>query len=251
MNVYEETYLPDILNKISQGMLIPTMVCLIALLVATVFIIGQVFAEWLTERRHYKQNMPAIVNAISEAAPAELIGVIARSKLLRFQKEALLVVARNLGLPEEALFSLAQISITKAQQRYQRRLAWTDTIAKIAPLLGLMGTLIPLGPGIVALGQNQTEILSRALLTAFDATVVGLVCAIVALVVSKVRSGWYTECVSSLESLMGCVVETGQLAAQRGESLPCNYAGDPLKDCESMLGAASPESEAPSQPAQA
>lgn len=38
-------------------------------------------------------------------------------------------------------------------------------------MLGLLGTLIPLGPGIIALGQGDTQTLSTSLLTAFDTTI--------------------------------------------------------------------------------
>ena len=93
-----------------------------------------------------------------------------------------------------------------------------------------MGTLIPLGPGIVALGQGDVNGLSQSMELAFDATICGLVCAIVALIVSKVRSGWYDEYVRTLESLVGCVVDKADFARKEGVQLPANYYGDPLKE---------------------
>ncbi len=230
MNVFEDTYLADILHDIAQALLIPTIVFVIALIVVSIFFIGQLVVEFFAERRHFRQNMSEIVNDVNDVAYHGVTRVVADSAMLRFQKAALITVSRNMGLPEDALFSLAQAQIGKVERHYQRRLAWTDTISKIAPLLGLMGTLIPLGPGIVAMGQGDVTTLSQSLLVAFDATVCGLVCAIVALVISKVRSGWYGEYVSSLEQVMTCVLEKAQAARAEGVELPANYTGDPLAE---------------------
>lgn len=74
-------------------------------------------------------------------------------------------------------------------------------------MLGLLGTLIPLGPGIIALGQGDTYTLSKSLLTAFDTTIAGLVAAALAIVVSAIRRRWYREYGSVLEALCTEVLE--------------------------------------------
>ena len=237
MSVYEDTYLADILHSISQGALIPVMAAIIVLIVVSLFFLGWVIAEYFTERRHFKQNRAAIVNQINDASYDGVVPAIEASQLLRFQKAALVTVGRNMGLPEEPLFALAQMEIANAEKRYKGRLAWTDTISKIAPLLGLMGTLIPLGPGIVALGQNQTELLSQSLLLAFDATVCGLICAVAALIISKVRSGWYAQYIETLESVMSCVVDKAAAARTEGVALPTNYTGNPLDEWKGRAAA--------------
>ncbi|MDO4502928.1 MAG: MotA/TolQ/ExbB proton channel family protein [Coriobacteriia bacterium] len=230
MGAFESTYLPEILHDIAMGLLIPAMVAIIILMLLTLFFLGQVIVEFFCERRHFKQNMPKIVNQINDVDYQGVTDVVVGSQLLKYQKAALVTISQNMGLPEEPLFSLAQIEIARMEKRYQRRLAWTDTISKVAPLLGLMGTLIPLGPGIVALGQGDVAGLSKSMELAFDATVCGLVCAIVALIVSKIRGGWYDEYVRTLESLVGCVVDKADVARKQGVQLPANYCGDPLKE---------------------
>ena len=56
----------------------------------------------------------------------------------------------------------------------KRRIERSDFLARIAPMLGLMGTLIPLGPGLSALGEGELSILTTAMSVAFDTTVLGL-----------------------------------------------------------------------------
>ena len=230
MNVYEDTYLPDILHDIAAGLLVPTMIFIIVLLALTLFFLGWWIVEFFTERRHFRQNMATIVNDINDAPYDAVTGIVAKSGLLLFQKSGLMTVSNNMGLPEDSLFALAQVEIGKTEKRYKNRLAWTDTMSKIAPLLGLMGTLIPLGPGIVAMGQGDTATLSNSLLLAFDATVCGLVCAILCLIVSKVRSGWYESYIEVVESVMTCILEKAAFARKEGVQLPANYDADPLQD---------------------
>ena len=234
MNVYEDTYLLDIMHGIAQGLLGPTMAVLIVLIAVSIFLVGQVVVEYFTERRHFKQNMPLIINKINDSDFYSITNVVVYSRLLKYQKAALVTVSQNMGLPEESLFALAQVKVNDTEKGYGRRLAWVDTIAKIAPLLGLMGTLIPLGPGIVALGEGDTLALSQSMIVAFDATVCGLVCAIIALILSKIRSGWYNEYINVLESIMSCVLDKAATARKAGIALPAGYTGDPTKEFQDV-----------------
>lgn len=236
MDVFQDTYLPDILHDIATGLLTPTMVVIILLILVSIFFIGQLIVEFFTERRHFKQNMPEIVNAINNVGHDKVTEVIAKSKLLIYQKAALVTVSKNMGLPEEPLFALAQSEVNDAEKVYKKRLAWTDVISKVAPMLGLMGTLIPLGPGIVALGQGDTLALSQSLLLAFDATVCGLVCAVLALIISKIRAGWYADYINSLESVMSCVIDKASEARSAGLTLPTNYVDSPLESLNKKRG---------------
>jgi biopolymer transport protein ExbB/TolQ len=79
-------------------------------------------------------------------------------------------------------------------------------------MFGLLGTLIPLGPGIIALGQGDTFTLSSSLLTAFDTTIAGLLAAAVATVVSALRKSWYKEYMSVLEVLSQCILDRAKEA---------------------------------------
>ena len=90
-------------------------------------------------------------------------------------------------------------------------------LAKLGPMIGLLGTLIPLGPGIIALGQGDTLTLSQSLLTAFDTTIAGLIVAAAALIISGIRRGWYNGYMSVLETAMECVVEMEKMAYDKEE----------------------------------
>lgn len=81
----------------------------------------------------------------------------------------------------------------------RHRLERADLLARIPPMLGLMATIIPLGPGLAALGQGNPAKLASAVTVAFDATVLGLVAGIAGLVIGKLRRRWYEETLDAME----------------------------------------------------
>ena len=89
----------------------------------------------------------------------------------------------------------------------EKKLQPTDIVTKIGPTLGLMGTLIPMGPGLAALGSGDVTTLSNAIIVAFDTTVVGIGAGAVAYVVSKIRRRWYEQYLSNLDALSKAVLD--------------------------------------------
>lgn len=89
--------------------------------------------------------------------------------------------------------------ILRVQAVARHRLERADLLARIPPMLGLMATIIPLGPGLAALGQGDPAKLASAVTVAFDATVLGLVAGIAGLVIGKLRRRWYEEVLEAME----------------------------------------------------
>lgn len=115
---------------------------------------------------------------------------------------AIALAEAGLALGERlwGLRRLAAVGDVLAIQRVARhRLERADLLARIPPMLGLMATIIPLGPGLAALGQGNPGELASAVTVAFDATVLGLVAGIGGLVVGKLRRRWYEELLEGME----------------------------------------------------
>jgi biopolymer transport protein ExbB/TolQ len=81
----------------------------------------------------------------------------------------------------------------------QRRLDHTRILVRAGPALGLMGTLIPLAPGLAALGHGDVATLATDLRTAFAATMIGLLVGTVAYALTLTRTRMYTEDLTALE----------------------------------------------------
>lgn len=91
----------------------------------------------------------------------------------------------------------AELAIIEARGR--RRIERADILTRISPMLGLMATLISLGPGLTALSNGDLGLLAEAMLTAFDTTVIGLAAGALGFVIARLRRRWYDEALSRWE----------------------------------------------------
>ena len=222
-----QSYLSDILHVVSQALLIPTILLLLGFIAYALFCIGSVVAEYFTERKNFKVQMPKFLAALMAAGQDEIPDVIKKSGLLKRQKTALLTVYDYRTLPGDALVALIRRLVSEEETRYDRIAGRNNMAARVSPMVGLMGTLIPLGPGIEALGRADTSALSSSLLIAFDTTVAGLVVAAICLIIGKIRSNWYGNYMSALDSAMATMLQKIEDMRASGEITieePSDYA---------------------------
>ena len=92
------------------------------------------------------------------------------------------------------------MNIAMIEARARRRIERADILTRISPMLGLMATLISLGPGLTALSNGDLGLLASAMLTAFDTTVIGLAAGAIGFVVARLRRRWYDEALSRWEA---------------------------------------------------
>lgn len=205
--VTAQTYLGDILHIISQALLAPDIVFLLFCILYGIWSIGSVVLEYVTERRNFKAEMPKLLAALNAADDRQIPDVICKSGLLNRQKHDLLTVYDYRMLPDDSLIALVKRLIAEQDNYFDRIVGRNSTVAKVAPMLGLMGTLIPLGPGIAALGTGEIQKLSSSIVIAFDTTVAGLVVAAVCVVIAKIRRNWYEDYMAAFESAMATIVQ--------------------------------------------
>ena len=111
----------------------------------------------------------------------------------------------------------------KLLQEYEfytiKRLERTRILVRIGPMLGLMGTLIPLAPALVGLASGNVQQLSDNLVTAFSVTVIGLLIGGLAFLVSIVRDRMYSQDISDMEYLLELLEGSDVAAALRAPAL--------------------------------
>lgn len=86
-------------------------------------------------------------------------------------------------------------------RRARRAIDRADLLARIGPMLGLMGTLIPLGPGLAALANGHLDVLAQAVTVAFNTTVLGLFIGILGYLLGRLRRRWYDAAMVRLEQV--------------------------------------------------
>ncbi len=206
--------LKDTMHVISSNLLIPTIIILLLLLALTVVELGGILAETLTERRRMKVDVSELVDAFQGKDAGKIMDKIEHSLLLRRQKKVLGKLIRHSNLPSASLQALARRLLAGEELHYTKITNRTDLVVRLGPMFGLMGTLIPLGPGMIALGQGDTKTLADSLLIAFDTTITGLAAAGIAFAISRLRKRWYDDYLSNLEALMESLLEV--FAHERG-----------------------------------
>ena len=197
----------DILRVVSSSLQIPTIIILIILIIVTIIMIGSIIAEYFSERRLLKESITTLVDNLQGKSMEEMRKTIYSAGLLRRQKAAAIQLIDRSAYPAHTREALARQLIADEENRYAKITRITDLIARVAPMFGLMGTLIPLGPGLIALAQGDTKTLSDSLLIAFDTTVAGLISAAISFVISGIRKGWYEKYMTGLETIMETILE--------------------------------------------
>ncbi len=211
-------WLNNILRAVSSTLQAPVIIALILLILMTLFLLGAFAAETFTVRRKFKADTEELLELIADKT-TDSKQIIENSGLTNSQKKYLCKLCGHYNFSQDMLEALALNIIDEQRSRYMKTVKITYLIAKTAPMLGLLGSLIPLGPGIIALGQCNTFALSNSLLTAFDTTVAGLVCAAVAVVISAVRKTWYAKYMSVFEVLCECICEKeSKIASEHGNT---------------------------------
>ena len=216
-----------ILRAVSTGLQIPTIIILILLILLTIFMLGTFFAELLTERKSLKLNIPKLVDELQGKSTSEMKDVVASSSLLTRQKAAAQELISRVTYPDDTREALARQLIADEESRYNRIIKITDLTARVAPMFGLMGTLIPLGPGLIALSEGDAATLSSSILIAFDTTVAGLISGALSYIVSGFRKGWYEEYMIGLETIMETILDVQ--STERRKAMQQKKAADAAK----------------------
>jgi hypothetical protein len=110
----------------------------------------------------------------------------------------------EVGIAAGERFSVIPTLVAGKQRRQlveqgKKRIERADFITRIAPMLGLMGTLIPLGPGLSALGTGDISILTTAMTVAFDTTIIGLLAGVIGFILGRMRRRWYDNAMQRLD----------------------------------------------------
>jgi biopolymer transport protein ExbB/TolQ len=170
-----------VLLTISNAMLYPVLILLIILVALCFVFAGDMISEYSKRSKDFDEKFK-------------------EGHLRGFRGEVKRLVAEHRNPRDEDVLS---VKIGRLLQEYEaeagRKLGNTRLLIRIGPMLGLMGTLIPLGPALLGLSAGDIEQLANNLVIAFTSTVVGLLIGTVSLTVASVRQRWYSQDLDDME----------------------------------------------------
>lgn len=196
------------LNMIAQSLQIPVIIFLVIFAFFAIVTLGSLIAEYTSRKKVSPDALEKLIYAVSNAKSSdELMNIIKNARIYDTQKVILVKILRSESLTAETRETLARKLVEFEETNSAKRIERTDIVTRIGPTLGLMGTLIPMGPGLAALGAGDVNTLANAIIVAFDTTVVGIGAGAVGYFVSKIRRRWYEEDLSNLDALCDALLD--------------------------------------------
>ena len=160
----------NVLFWISNGLLVPDIVLLILLFVKALLLVGGFFGQYVGMRRTDK-----LIHDEIEGLSTSGLETF-RQRLPEKNPSPVVVYARRL-LDAGADRPLMDKLLSEFEIHADKDMAWSRYLAKLGPMLGLMGTLIPMGPALVGLSTGDIGSMAYNMQVAFATTVVGMVSA--------------------------------------------------------------------------
>lgn len=87
-----------------------------------------------------------------------------------------------------------------------RRLELLRLTSRVTPLLGLVATLIPMGPALLALADNNTATVGQSMVVAFSGVTLALIAASLSFWILNIRRRWLFEELRVIEIEQGMPV---------------------------------------------
>ncbi|MBO8482185.1 MAG: MotA/TolQ/ExbB proton channel family protein [Muribaculum sp.] len=185
-------YISDILFWISTGLLVPVVVLLILFFLRSLLLLGNFFGQYLQTRKTDKVFREKIMNLTSETLDDFRKSLPENPKSPLLKTLVLLMDSADSRPRRQLLLSDYEVAADKD-------MALSKTLSKMGPMLGLMGTLIPMGPALVGLSTGDISSMAYNMQVAFATTVVGLFSAAIGFMTQQVKQRWYTQDLNRLE----------------------------------------------------
>jgi biopolymer transport protein ExbB/TolQ len=185
--------LGDALSRLTSVLAVPVLLAAAAVLVLAGIELGRWIGE-ISRRRRATGPLSKITQAILDdplAAGHLVAGAPSTAAATTLERIGAAVAAVDLDGVEHALDDF--------EHTVERRLDRTRMIVRAGPAIGLMGTLIPLAPGLRALGRGDVHLLANDLRIAFAATTIGLLSGTVAFGLTLARTRRWSEDLASME----------------------------------------------------
>lgn len=187
--------LGNALAEIATALRVPVLLAAAFVLLLCAFELGRFGAELYRRRWRCRRFDLAANLAAAIADPANVAAYAARAPSGFAERAVFEIVEAVIA----GRYAAVEHALANYELAVQRRLDRTRILVRAGPAIGLMGTLIPLAPGLAALGDGDVAQLADDLRDAFAATVIGLLVGTVAFALTLTRTRMYSEDLAALE----------------------------------------------------
>jgi len=182
------------LFALGQVLRFPVMFMLWICVASVCFMAGACLIEYLSRRKERtKFNIKLWLQEVDVLKPsAEKV-----SALPNFLKK---FVANIQGVREAGELKEGGLEhlVMEAEEGLKHDLHPSKMLIKVAPSLGLLGTLIPMGVSLAAMAAGNLEAMAGQMVVAFTTTIVGLACGTGAYAINMLRQSWANQSIREL-----------------------------------------------------
>lgn len=182
----------QILFLVSDSLLIPDIIVLLVLFVRALFLVGSFYNQYITKYKNERQLRP-ILNQLTPERMEALQAALPEKDNSLYIKYLRAILAR----PADDTY--ADYMITNFENDTEKDVVTSKLLAKVGPVLGLIGTLIAMSPALTGLSQGDISKMASNMQVVFATTVVGLVVSLVGLVTLQFKQRWYAKEVNQLD----------------------------------------------------
>ncbi len=197
----------NILYWISTGLLVPVIVLLIFFFIRALILIGGFMGQYLQT----KKTTDILYKDIEKLSPQTLEQF--EMKLAAQQPSAVKAFAEKI-IANRADSGKLDLMLSEYEIEADKNLSTSKVLTKMGPILGLMGTLIPMGPALVGLSTGDIASMAYNMQVAFATTVVGLVVSAIGFLTQQVKQRWAVKNLTILEYLVDVVKQQASKSAQ-------------------------------------
>ncbi len=178
------------LFALGQVLRFPVMTLLWICVLSVCFMAGACFMEFLARRKErvgFNIKIWLLTNSSILRASAEELGKIPQ------QLQKLVATIKQQHGQQQLEHGGIEHLILESEESLKHSLDSSRMLVKVAPSLGLLGTLIPMGVSLASMAAGNLDAMAAQMVVAFTTTIIGLACGTGAYIVNLVRNGWVNE----------------------------------------------------------
>ena len=189
-----------VLFWVANSLLIPDIIILLFLFARSLLLLGSFYNQFITKRKNDKE-----LNTIIKSLDVDSIESL--KKALPEKDNSLFVTYLRDLLHTKTDEAYADFQISNFESDADKDASLSKMLAKMGPVLGLIGTLIAMSPALVGLSSGDIAGMAYNMQVVFATTVVGLVVSAVGLVTLQFKQRWYAQDVNNLDYVTRILIQ--------------------------------------------
>lgn len=175
----------NILFWISNGLLVPVIVGLLFFFAKSVVMLGGFIGQYIQRIKQDKQ-LRLRMDQLDQSTIHAFSGELEEQPDSLFTQTAKQLLATDSTAVANRVLSEYEVTADAELGKYK-------VLVKFGPILGLMGTLIPMGPALAGLSTGDIASMAYNMQVAFATTVLGLFSGAVGFILLQVKQRWFTS----------------------------------------------------------